>query len=201
MFIYIVKIQNEEIYKIGKANNVMKRLRQLPYVFDLEASFFYDVGDLALRYESSIHTLLKSASVDYLVKQDGYTEMYDSRVLTFIDSWANFIGLDRHTFDELADGTDDKGVLSMQLYTLLEDVRKLRLRKKVTQEELSELTGLSRSTIARIEQGKGASVSLGNIIMIVEALEELPDNDYLCEYDGVGGYGSSERVRLPKEHW
>ena len=68
---------------------------------------------------------------------------------------------------------DWKKLTNTQLVRLMGDaIRAKRLLKNVSQEELSELSGLSRSTIALLETGKG-NTSLTSLLSILKALDMI----------------------------
>lgn len=50
-------------------------------------------------------------------------------------------------------------------------IRQIRLERNITQEQLSERSGLGRATISRIE--KGQSISLLTLIQLLRALDSL----------------------------
>lgn len=50
-------------------------------------------------------------------------------------------------------------------------IRDLRIKAKLSQEELAEKSGLSRTTISNIESGKTESMSTKTIAAIAEALD------------------------------
>lgn len=54
-------------------------------------------------------------------------------------------------------------------------IRQKRLNKNITHKELVEQTGMSRTTISKIENGESASFS--NIIMILRALDSIDQLD------------------------
>ena len=51
-----------------------------------------------------------------------------------------------------------------------EKIKAIRERKKITQEELAERSGISRQTISGIESGKISSVTTGTLESIAKAL-------------------------------
>lgn len=51
-----------------------------------------------------------------------------------------------------------------------EKIKAIRERKKITQEELSERSGISRQTISGIESGKITSVTTSTLESIAKAL-------------------------------
>lgn len=51
-----------------------------------------------------------------------------------------------------------------------EKIKAIRERKKITQEELAERSGISRQTISGIESGKITSVTTGTLESIAKAL-------------------------------
>lgn len=59
-------------------------------------------------------------------------------------------------------------------------ISKYREVRKLTQKQLSNLTGISKSYIADLETGVGNSVSLAKLIRIAEALNVSVDN-LLCD--------------------
>lgn len=63
-----------------------------------------------------------------------------------------------------------------------ENIRTLRLKKGLTQEQLAEKCGLHRTYIGAIERGD-RNVSLKNIIIISNALSVSPDYLLILHYD------------------
>ena len=61
----------------------------------------------------------------------------------------------------------DKAIVSH----ICSQIRHIRLERNITQEQLSERSGLGRATISRIE--KGQSVSLLTLVQLLRALDSL----------------------------
>lgn len=49
-------------------------------------------------------------------------------------------------------------------------IRELREKKKISQEELAQMSGVSRQTISKIEQGEEVSVMTSTLAAIADAL-------------------------------
>lgn len=62
-----------------------------------------------------------------------------------------------------------KETISEKEFDLIMEINKLRLSKKITQKELSDLTGISQPNIARFEKNTH-SASLSTTIKILSAL-------------------------------
>ncbi len=58
----------------------------------------------------------------------------------------------------------------MKLYELGTKIRSLRKERKLTQEKLAALAGISRVTLGKIEKGHFGSVSVKTLDLIVNAL-------------------------------
>lgn len=58
-------------------------------------------------------------------------------------------------------------------------VKEFREKKKMSQEKLSELSGISRTTISKIENGDAKSLKSETIIAIAESLHEKVENIFL----------------------
>jgi transcriptional regulator with XRE-family HTH domain len=54
-------------------------------------------------------------------------------------------------------------------------IRLVRIRKRLTQDELSKLAGVSRGTVSRIERGHLDQVSLASIRAVAKALDVRVD--------------------------
>lgn len=73
-----------------------------------------------------------------------------------------------YTFDQIKDdfigiaGTDERDAYEAELQSFLlgETLKKARLQRNLTQEELSALLGVPRQKISKAENGKDISVSL-----------------------------------------
>lgn len=52
----------------------------------------------------------------------------------------------------------------------MEHLREIRLSKKMTQDELSKKSGISRTTISKLENGKQTTVTNTTIIALADAL-------------------------------
>ena len=50
------------------------------------------------------------------------------------------------------------------------NIRKLRRDRDITQEELSEKTGISRATISTLEQGTATNTTANTLVKIADAL-------------------------------
>ena len=57
------------------------------------------------------------------------------------------------------------------LQTLSEQIKLMRLNKNITQTELSKKSGVSRSAISEMENGKPGTIQ--NLIQVLRALEKL----------------------------
>lgn len=60
---------------------------------------------------------------------------------------------------------------------ICKSLRRLRISKNISQQKLSELTGLNRVTISRLESGRAA-----NLITIVQILRALESLDILSPF-------------------
>ena len=58
-------------------------------------------------------------------------------------------------------------------------LREIRKSKKLSQEKLSELSGVSRTTISKIENGDATSLKSETIIALSESLDERVENIFL----------------------
>jgi len=58
----------------------------------------------------------------------------------------------------------------MQLYEIGPKIKELRKDKKITQESLSKLSGISRVTLGKLERGEVNSVSIKTLDIILNAL-------------------------------
>lgn len=63
----------------------------------------------------------------------------------------------------------------MQLHEIGIKIKKLRKDKGLTQEQLSNLSGISRVTLGKLERGEVSSVSIKTVDIILNALD--------CEID------------------
>lgn len=57
-----------------------------------------------------------------------------------------------------------------------EKVKALRMRKGMTQEELSKKAGISRQTLNYIETGKTVNITVATLMKLAEVLECKADN-------------------------
>ena len=73
--------------------------------------------------------------------------------------------------------------LEEELVKLGLHIRKLRKERALTQKQLSELTGISVSSISRIENGKQAP--LFNVIALFALVFKLKIKDFFKGFDGV----------------
>ena len=58
-------------------------------------------------------------------------------------------------------------------------IKALRIEKKMSQEELSVKSGISRTTISNIENGSEKNVLMSTLLRIAAALETTVDNLFL----------------------
>ncbi|WP_281636979.1 helix-turn-helix domain-containing protein [Flavobacterium marginilacus] len=63
--------------------------------------------------------------------------------------------------------------------TLCKSIKQMRLNRNISQEELSERSGVNRITISRMETGK--AINLMTLIQLLRALEKLELLNYLNE--------------------
>lgn len=78
--IYILIENNNKIFKIGKANNVLVRYEQLNkhYSFNLEKSYEITTTQKeVLEIEKILHLMFSSFNIKDLPSADGYTEFFD----------------------------------------------------------------------------------------------------------------------------
>lgn len=81
------------------------------------------------------------------------------------------------------------------------DIFRLRLQNKMTQQELADLAGTTRQTIARIEKGNGEKVAFGTWAKILDVLgyhfdvqrntlivKQLDPNTTAIDFDPLNGY-------------
>ncbi|MCD6172186.1 MAG: helix-turn-helix transcriptional regulator [Sulfurimonas sp.] len=66
----------------------------------------------------------------------------------------------------------------MQLYEIGPKIKELRKNKKITQESLSKLSGISRVTLGKLERGEVSSVSIKTLDIILDALSYEIDIKY-----------------------
>ncbi len=59
----------------------------------------------------------------------------------------------------------------MQLYEIAQQVKILRKEKKLTQQQLSELSNISRVTLGKIERGELGAVTVKTLDIILRALD------------------------------
>lgn len=70
----------------------------------------------------------------------------------------------------------------MNLQNIGNNIKKLRLEKKLTQSQLAEMTNISTVHMSHIETGN-VSMSLECLISLCNALKTTPDNILLGEYE------------------
>ncbi len=58
----------------------------------------------------------------------------------------------------------------MQLYEIGPKIRELRKEKSLTQEYLSNVSGISRVTLGKLERGEVSSISIKTLDIILDAL-------------------------------
>ncbi|MBU0721650.1 helix-turn-helix domain-containing protein [bacterium] len=63
----------------------------------------------------------------------------------------------------------------MKLYEIAQKVKELRKEKKLTQQQLSEISNISRVTLGKIERGELGSVSVKTLDVILNALSHELD--------------------------
>ncbi len=64
-------------------------------------------------------------------------------------------------------GMSDKAIIE----TICKSIKQLRLNKNVSQEDLSQMSGVNRVTISRLENGQ--AINLMTMIQLLRALEQL----------------------------
>jgi HTH-type transcriptional regulator / antitoxin HipB len=82
-----------------------------------------------------------------------------------------------YTHDEVKDhyigkrGTLEREQYEMELRLDLigEMIRKIRMRRKITQEELGEMIGVQRAQISKLEKGE-ANMTLGTLLRVFSAM-------------------------------
>jgi transcriptional regulator with XRE-family HTH domain len=65
------------------------------------------------------------------------------------------------------------------------NLRTIRDKRKLTQETLSEMSGVDQSTISAIETGRLKSPSWQIVAKLARALEVAPDEIFPVEHDGT----------------
>lgn len=71
----------------------------------------------------------------------------------------------------------------MKLYEIGQQIKTLRVAKKLTQEELANLCGISRVTLGKIERGEMGNSSVRTLDIILARL------GYEIEFKTVQGFG------------
>jgi len=87
-YVYLVVCENGELFKIGKTNDLTKRLPSLNkyYNFDYFNSYYFELNSEkeALELESFLHDFGNKYRVNILNKTDGYTEFFDIKYLDLL---------------------------------------------------------------------------------------------------------------------
>jgi DNA-binding XRE family transcriptional regulator len=174
MNIYILRLEDSNEIKVGKANSILERISTLPYEFDLKNSFYYYLGDKALKYEQALHILLENVNIDK-ASQDGSTEFYPTEVGVIIEDLMVLIGIERMSFEQTHIGNErHRELISLSLHNTYSSLRRLRLELGYTQKELSEHSGVSLGTLKRFEQGI-TGVGYDKVLTLADTLAELPE--------------------------
>jgi transcriptional regulator with XRE-family HTH domain len=77
------------------------------------------------------------------------------------------------------------------------NIRTARLRRRMTQEELTKAAGIDRRTLARLEKGD-AGVAIGRAMAVLWALGLLPTTQALADPDKDEHGKILEQARLPQ---
>lgn len=78
--VYILKSKHDQMFKIGKSNDITRRLSTLQrnYEFDLENSWTIEVPQKEVfKLENILHFSFEKARIDDLPKASGYTEFFN----------------------------------------------------------------------------------------------------------------------------
>ncbi len=71
----------------------------------------------------------------------------------------------------------------MKLYEIGQKIRSLREEKKLTQEELANISGISRVTLGKVEKGEMGNTSVKALDLILDSL------GYEIEFKTKQGFG------------
>lgn len=58
-------------------------------------------------------------------------------------------------------------------------VKEYRIKKEITQEQLSQISGVGRTVIAQLESGKRKNITSDTMLKISKALDEPVENIFL----------------------
>jgi len=170
MFVYCLVVHKDNKVKIGVSRDISKRIKQLPYRFDLRESFYVYVGKDYCKIESSLHTLLDSFRVS-MDKGDGYTEFFEKRAADHAKKILEISGKVIESFtDEDVKQEQKREVQGMELYVMGKMIKEARLSRNMSQQSLADSCGLSRVTVNTAEVGL-YSITLKNLIPILDELD------------------------------
>jgi len=145
-YVYVLILKDTSMLKIGKADNVFKRIKQLKKVwgeFDLERSFVFECDfNYVNKLERLLHGVFYYDRIKGLKKGDGYTEIFHSNVLYDINnvvsslSYAKYIkkimisnlGLNEEEYTEKI-LVEANGLLNKYTKNDIENLVKIMLKK------------------------------------------------------------------------
>jgi len=181
MKVYLAPLVCNTVFKIGKANCVKKRLSQLDFPFDPKRIVVFNCHDekVSFRLEKILHSVcMPKRCIQGEGFKDGSTEFFSTDMFDATLNVARAFSTGYHcvevpyesytTFDNCV---FDVATVVSNFATMF---RFARLKRKLTQEELADITGLSRRTISRAEQGENIStIAMFQILAAFGLLNDL----------------------------
>jgi len=175
MNLYILESTDGKSIKIGKANDVEKRLNGLPYSFDKNKSYYFEIGTRVFSVESGLHSMLMNYRVE-LPKADGYTEFFKIEAKDKVIDFLEFSGFEKLELSAFSFPEIDKSEEASRKIGQM--VKSFRVNEMdLTQSKCSEFLEIPLSTYKRLEnEGSG---SLSNFLRFLEASGKLDDLLYI----------------------
>jgi DNA-binding XRE family transcriptional regulator len=175
MYVYIVPLKDQSAFKIGKAEDPARRIGDLRDWHDLDTKFRVIMcGDTqeSFRVESVLHATLDQYRMR--LPHQGGTEFFEwngyehALALSVSVSSARFLSWwdvdqgNRRTFDQ-----NETDVWKSHLASC---IKTNRLARFITQTEMADAVGSSKSTIQKIESGLSIGTSIDTILRILSLL-------------------------------
>ena len=182
MFVYIVPLKDESVFKIGYTRHPRKRMSSLLdyYDLDLKRGLLITCRDenAARRLESVL--LDCAATYNHRLDEVGGTEFFDFKafepVVSLVKEIAVVAGYPIGTVD-WPDKPEPHEVKTCEERVLLARIaatlRNRRLALNLTREDLAKASGVASSTLKRAESGKPFSITVLIRLSLALGLEDL----------------------------
>lgn len=204
MFVYLAPLKDKEVFKIGKSGNPQKRIADLStfYLFNNEKILLVNCGSEkeASTLEHALHKICRGHNVR-LENIDGvefFSNVIYEKALDVVKAICDMNlfhiqPLDRDSVEEL-NKCCNYSDLGRIINSLGMQVKRLRIRKNLTQNELADKADVALNVIKKLECGKGVTM-----VSMIRVLVVLGKTQWLDSIAPIVSISPLDMLRLGKE--